>query len=187
MSFSVWLISLSIMSSMFIHIVANDRISLVFKKIFPCFLKNVNDIPFCICVCVYIYIYVHIRHIFLIHSSIDKHLVCLLWWRMFQWTREYRYLFQVTVLFPLHLYLEVGLLDPMCEKCVKVLAARLCLTAAPWTVACQAPESVELSSQEYWGGLPFLSPGELPNPGIEPGSPAVQADSLPSEPPGKPS
>ena len=38
--------------------------------------------------------------------------------------------------------------------------------------------------QEYWSGFPFLSPGDLPDPGIEPGSPALQADSLPSEPPG---
>ena len=42
------------------------------------------------------------------------------------------------------------------------------------------------SSQEYWSGLPFLSLGDLPNPGIEPGSPALQTDALPSEPPGKP-
>ena len=42
------------------------------------------------------------------------------------------------------------------------------------------------SRQEYWSGLPFPSPGDLPNPGIEPGSPALQTDALPSEPPGKP-
>ena len=46
---------------------------------------------------------------------------------------------------------------------------------------------MEFSRQEYWSGLPFPSPGDLPNPGIEPGSPALQADALPSEPPGKPS
>ena len=45
---------------------------------------------------------------------------------------------------------------------------------------------MEFSRQEYWSGLPFLSPGDLPDPGIEPGSPALQADSLPSEPSGKP-
>ena len=45
---------------------------------------------------------------------------------------------------------------------------------------------MEFSRQEYWSGLPFPSPGYLPNPGIEPGSPALQADALPSEPPGKP-
>ena len=45
---------------------------------------------------------------------------------------------------------------------------------------------MEFSRQEYWSGLPFPSPGDLPNPGIEPGSPALQADSLPTDPPGKP-
>ena len=59
------------------------------------------------------------------------------------------------------------------------------LFATPWTVAYQAPQSMEFSRQEYWSGLPFPSPGDLPDPGIEPGSPALQADTLPSEPPGK--
>ena len=58
------------------------------------------------------------------------------------------------------------------------------LFVTPWTVAYQAPLSMEFSRQEYWSGLPFPSPGDLPNPGIEPGSPALQADTLPSEPPG---
>ena len=60
------------------------------------------------------------------------------------------------------------------------------LFATPWTVAYQALLSMGFSSQEYWSGLPFPSPGDLPNPGIEPGSPALQTDALPSEPPGKP-
>ena len=51
----------------------------------------------------------------------------------------------------------------------------------------QAPLSMEYSRQEYWSGLPFPSPEELLDPGIKPGSPALQVDSLPSEPPGKPS
>ena len=51
----------------------------------------------------------------------------------------------------------------------------------------QAPLSMGFSRQEYWSGLPFPSPGDLPNPGIKPGSPALQADALSSEPPGKPS
>ena len=55
----------------------------------------------------------------------------------------------------------------------------------PWTVACQAM-SLGFSRQEYWNGLPFPSPGDLPNPGIELQSPTLQADSLLSEPPGKP-
>ena len=53
--------------------------------------------------------------------------------------------------------------------------------ATPWTVACQAPLSMGFFRQEYWSGLPFSSPGDLPNPGIEPGAPALQADALPTE------
>ena len=60
------------------------------------------------------------------------------------------------------------------------------LFASPWTRAHQAPPSMEFSRQEYWSGLPFPSPGDLPNPGIEPRSPTLQADALTSEPPGKP-
>ena len=55
------------------------------------------------------------------------------------------------------------------------------LSAIPWTVACHTTLSMGFSTQEYWSGLPFPSPEDLPNPGIEPGSPALQADSLPSE------
>ena len=54
-------------------------------------------------------------------------------------------------------------------------------SVTPWTVACQAPLSMEFSGQEYWSELPFPSPGDLPDPGIKPRSPALQADSLPSE------
>ena len=60
------------------------------------------------------------------------------------------------------------------------------LFASPWTVACQAPPSIGFSRQEYWSGLSFPSPGDLPDPGIEPGSPALHANFLPSEPPGSP-
>ena len=56
----------------------------------------------------------------------------------------------------------------------------------PWTVAYQASLSMGFSRQEYWSGLPFPSPGDLPDPGIEPESPAMQADTLPSAPSGKP-
>ena len=55
----------------------------------------------------------------------------------------------------------------------------------PWTVACQAPLSRGCSRQEYWSELSFPSPGHPPDPGIEPGSPALQADSLPTELRGK--
>ena len=63
--------------------------------------------------------------------------------------------------------------------------SRVQLFVTPRTVAYQAPPSMGFSRQECWSGLPFPSPGYLPDPGIEPGSPALQADALPSEPPGK--
>ena len=59
------------------------------------------------------------------------------------------------------------------------------LFATPWTIAYQAPLSVGFSRQRYWSGLPCPFPEDLPDPGIKPGSPALQADALPSEPPGK--
>ena len=59
-------------------------------------------------------------------------------------------------------------------------------SAAPQTVARQAPLSMGFSKQEYWSGLPLLSPEDLPNPGIKPWSPALQADSLPFELQGSP-
>ena len=69
------------------------------------------------------------------------------------------------------------------RKEVKLLS-RVQLFATPWTVAHQAPLSMGFSRQEYWSGLPFPSPGDLPDPGTEPGSPALQADVLTSEPQG---
>ena len=56
---------------------------------------------------------------------------------------------------------------------------RIQLFVTPWTVAHQAPLSIGFSRQAYWSGLPFPSPGDLPNPGVEPRSPALQSDSLP--------
>ena len=55
----------------------------------------------------------------------------------------------------------------------------------PWAVALQAPLSMGFSRQEYWSGLPFPSPGDRPNPGIEPASPALEAGSLATESPGE--
>ena len=71
---------------------------------------------------------------------------------------------------------------------VKVLVAQLYSTLCdPMNcIACQAPLSMEFSRREYCSGFPFPSPGDLPNLRIEPGSPALQADSWPSEPPGRP-
>ena len=74
------------------------------------------------------------------------------------------------------------------SKLVKVKVRSLSsarLSVTPWTTAHQAPPSMGFSEQEYWSGLPFPSPGDLPDPGIEPRSPTLQADALTSEPPRK--
>ena len=72
------------------------------------------------------------------------------------------------------------------ERNVKVKSlSRVRLFATPWTMAYHAPLSMGFSRQEYWSGLPFPSPKDTPNPGIEPGSPALQADTLLSKPPEK--
>ena len=70
--------------------------------------------------------------------------------------------------------------------CMLTRFSRVHLCVTPWTVAHQAPLSMGFSRQEYWSRLPCPPPEDLPNPGIESRSPALQADSLPSEPPGKP-
>ena len=72
-----------------------------------------------------------------------------------------------------------------CKVKVKSLSC-VRLFATPWTVAYQASPSMGFSRQEYWSGVPLPSPGGLPDPGIKPRSPVLQADTLPSEPPGKP-
>ena len=70
--------------------------------------------------------------------------------------------------------------------CVRVSRLIVSDSATPWTVAHQAPLSMGFSRQEYWSELLFPSPGDLPGPGVEPRCPALQADSLLSEPPEKP-
>ena len=78
-------------------------------------------------------------------------------------------------------------ISKMCWKYTELKSlSRVRLFATPWTVACQAPLSMGFSRQEYWSELPFPSPGDLPDPGIEPKSSALQADSLQSESPGNP-
>ena len=73
------------------------------------------------------------------------------------------------------------------EDIVKVKSfSRGQLFATPWSIAHQAPLSMGVSRQKYWSGLPFPSPGDLPNPEIEPSSPALQAGTLTSKSPGKP-
>ena len=70
-------------------------------------------------------------------------------------------------------------------KVKQMMLSHVRLFATPWTVAYHVPPSMGFSRQEYWSGFPFPSPEDLPDPGIEPESPAVLADALPSEPPGK--
>ena len=73
------------------------------------------------------------------------------------------------------------------RACVHAKLLQLCPTLCdPWTVTHQSPLCMGFSRQECWSGLPFPSAGDLPDPGIEPRFPALQADALPSEPPGKP-
>ena len=77
--------------------------------------------------------------------------------------------------------------DVAISKLVKVkLLSWVRLLVTPWTIAYQVLSSMEFPRQEYWSGLPFPSPGDLPDPEIKPRSPALQADTLPTEPPGKP-
>ena len=74
-------------------------------------------------------------------------------------------------------------LTSVCYKVIVKSLSHARLFATPWTVACQAPPSMGFSRQGYWSGLPFCSPGHLPDPGIEPRSPTLMAGCLPSEPP----
>ena len=86
-----------------------------------------------------------------------------------------------------HVRFEVSWTLLFCPLKVKVKSlSRIRLFATPWTIAHQALPSMGFSRQEYWSGLPFPSPGDLPDSGIKPGSPALQADTLPSKPPGPP-
>ena len=94
---------------------------------------------------------------------------------------------------PLHQHQLQFLREIRCRVQFKVYTTDLLFSHSVKTILlwphgmypCQAPLSVEFSRQEYWSGLPFPSPGPLPNPGIEPGSPALQVDSLPPKPPRK--
>ena len=87
----------------------------------------------------------------------------------------------LTLSSPLPMSISLFFMSPLVKSVSCIL-----LFATLWTVAHQAPLSIGFSRQEYWSGLPLPSPGDLPNPGIEPGSPTLQADVLASEPLGKP-
>ena len=92
------------------------------------------------------------------------------------------------MVFPVVMYGCEGWTVKKDERKVKVKVkshSRVRLFGTPWTVAYQTPPSMGFSRQECWSRLPFLFPGDLPDPGIKPRSPALQADALLSEPPGK--
>ena len=85
-----------------------------------------------------------------------------------------------------HTYLDLNWHSSYYEQVNVIVAQSLSNSATSWTIASQAPLSMEFSRQEYWSGLPHPSPGDLPDPGIKPGSPALHAVFfLPSELPGK--
>ena len=90
-----------------------------------------------------------------------------------------------TLHFTCSLCKAIHLLKQISERKKVKSLSRVRFFATLWTVAYQAPLSMGFSRQEYWSGLPLPSPGDLPNPGMEPGSPALEADTLTSEPPGK--
>ena len=90
-----------------------------------------------------------------------------------------------------HIHTHIHMCTQICNvyACMKRNSVSHCyaqLFVTPWTVAYQAPPSKEFSREEYWSGLPFPSPGDLPDPGIESGFPALQVDSVLSEPPRNP-
>ena len=93
----------------------------------------------------------------------------------FTWCHAIRFLLKNKQLLPLNASLDGGLVTKLCPT-----------FAIPRTVALQVSLSMGFSSQEYCSGLPFPSPGHLPDLGMDPGSPALQEDCLLSEPPGKP-
>ena len=136
----------------------------------------------------------------LFHEPLDKifpHLspkdICTCLWRFLHWSYSHlscpswgNAIIPALNFLPLSLanFSLIGLSYQSMFYLVKSLS-RVRLSVTPWTVAHQAPPSMGFSRQEHWSGLPFPSPGDLPNPGIKPRSPALQADTLTSEPPGK--
>ena len=107
--------------------------------------------------------------------------ISCIYWLLNSWTSSNTFLVEslgiVFVYICIYIYIYIVVVKSL---------SRVQLFVTPWTAAHQAPQSMGFSRQEYWSGLPFPSPGDLPDPGIEPGSPALEADALTSEPPGKP-
>ena len=156
--FSFWPTSLCIIGSSFIHLIRTD------SNVFFLMAE--------------LYSIVYMYRGFLICSSVDGHLGCYCkrfcdehWGTRVSFNSGF-----------LGVYASSGFTGSWKWKKVKSLS-RVRLLTTPWTEAHQAPPSLGFFRQEYWSGLPSPSPGELSNPGIEPRSPALQADALTSEPP----
>ena len=156
------------------------------------FLSTCTYIVTCIPVCLHSsYVYSHI----FIHMFPSVHTHCMTSterWREWRLWHIYMYIYiYIYFFFFCGTYFEGSggcgkISGTFCRRmwpaCGGGLVAKSCLTlATPWTVACQAPLFMGFSRQEYWSGLPFPSPGDLPDLGIESGFPALQADSLPTE------
>ena len=105
-------------------------------------------------------------------------------WYFTVWQHPRWYIFAI-VAYCLSPWLHISRIRALVFECMYQELSHVHLFATPWTVAHHTSLPMEFSRQEYWSGLPFPSPGDLPNPEIEPRSPAIQADSLPSELPGK--
>ena len=105
---------------------------------------------------------------------------------MAEWIESRLFPFTGLEVLPKASFLFKSLLGYISMKVKVKSLSRVLRFATLWTVAYQAPPSMGFSRQECWSGLPFPSPGDLPDPGMEPGSPALRADALSSEPPGKP-
>ena len=108
------------------------------------------------------------------------------WVRKIRWKRKWQatLIKKVNMSYVFYIFFAMFLLNSVSLS----LVTKLCPTlATPWTVACQTPLSMGFSRQEYWSWLPFPSPGDLPDSLIEPESPSLQPDSLPTELWGKPS
>jgi len=131
---------------------------------------------------IYIYIDTHIYHIHIKHVyiHIDMHIYsCIHACDALCVYIQYVYIY-VYVYIYIYIYIYI-----QCAVAVQYLS-HVWLFVAPWTVTHQAPLYMEFSKQEYWSGFSFLSPGDLPDPGIELRSPALQADSLPLSHQGSP-
>ena len=159
--------------------------------------SNVHEVHPCFCTwqnCVlfhgWVLFFVYMYHFFFIHSSVNGHSGCFHILDMASCPAFQATLFEKTVFSSLHILVSFVVYCCFCLVtrfvCVYSVVSN---SATPWNMTCQTPLPVEFFRQEYWSGLPYPSPGHLPNPGIEPeflASPVVTGRFFTAEPPGKP-